>query len=259
MPYLVSLFLLIAFSSHAETTKCHPSVFDLEIQLKEVVDGDTIRLEDNSLVRLIGINSPEINHKKPELSKAFSHRAKEHLQQLLVNSDTVFIKFDKEFVDKYNRMLAHVFTQQGHNIQAQMLESGLASHWVIGKNDLFWQCYQQNELFARNNTLGIWSHIDWEPKPALKTKQWHDKSYEFSGNLSHHWLSKKGTHWLVLEDHLYLGIDLENQDKFKNRLKVNIKKNEKLIVRGRPYFHDKHWRIKLKHPWQLIRQHQIKK
>ena len=91
----------------------------------------------------------------------------------------------------------------------------------------------------------------------FQTKQWHNKSYEFIGRLSHHWQDKKGTHWLVLEDHLYLGIKLDKQEQFKDILKKRLKTNENIIVRGKPYFHDKHWRIKLSHPWQIIRQHQI--
>eukprot|EP00487_Bulimina_marginata_P010291 TRINITY_DN5179_c0_g1_i1.p1 TRINITY_DN5179_c0_g1~~TRINITY_DN5179_c0_g1_i1.p1 ORF type:complete len:111 (-),score=2.93 TRINITY_DN5179_c0_g1_i1:171-503(-) len=70
--------------------------------------------------------------------------------------------------------------------------------------------------------------------------------------------SKKGTHWLVLEDHLYLGIDMEQTKQFKDLLKQKLKTNEKIIVRGKPYYHDKHWRIKLRHPWQLIRRFQLK-
>ncbi len=59
-----------------------------------VVDGDTIKIKGASgemTVRLVGIDAPEVSHKKREPGQPFSQQATKHLAGLVLNK-TVDIK-----------------------------------------------------------------------------------------------------------------------------------------------------------------------
>ena len=59
-----------------------------------VVDGDTIRIKGASgemTVRLVGIDAPEVSHKKREPRQPYSQQATKHLAGLVLNK-TVDIK-----------------------------------------------------------------------------------------------------------------------------------------------------------------------
>lgn len=72
-----------------------------------VVDGDTLVLQNDERVRLIGVDTPETKHPTkpvepfgPEAS-AFTKRA--------VEGKVVQLKFDREKRDRYQRLLAYVY------------------------------------------------------------------------------------------------------------------------------------------------------
>lgn len=72
-----------------------------------VVDGDTLLLQNNERVRLIGVDTPETKHPTkpvepfgPEAS-SFTRRA--------VEGKVVRLKFDREKRDRYQRLLAYVY------------------------------------------------------------------------------------------------------------------------------------------------------
>lgn len=72
-----------------------------------VVDGDTLLLQNNERVRLIGVDTPETKHPTkpvepfgPEAS-SFTKRA--------VEGKVVQLKFDREKRDRYQRLLAYVY------------------------------------------------------------------------------------------------------------------------------------------------------
>ena len=76
-------------------------------QVIRVVDGDTLVLQNDERVRLIGVDTPETKHPTkpvepfgPEAS-SFTKRA--------VEGKTVQLKFDREKRDRYQRLLAYVY------------------------------------------------------------------------------------------------------------------------------------------------------
>jgi micrococcal nuclease len=76
------------------------------VKIIEVIDGDTIKTQDDRIIRLIGINSPE---KEQECYE----QAKKELKEFVLNK-TVKIKTDKKTGDKdrYGRILRYVFTDK---------------------------------------------------------------------------------------------------------------------------------------------------
>ena len=94
-----------------------------------VVDGDTIKIKGASgemTVRLVGIDAPEVSHKKREPGQPFNQQATKHLAGLVLNK-TVDIKEYGQ--DRCGRIL-HVVSLAGKNIKLEMLEEGFAEVYL---------------------------------------------------------------------------------------------------------------------------------
>jgi micrococcal nuclease len=137
------------------------------ILVTRAVDGDTLVLENNERVRLIGIDTPEM-HESNKLNRDAqrSGQAVEAIKQLgrqsygftkkLVEGKRVRLEFDVERYDKYKRILAYVYLEDGTFVNAKIVEEGYASLMTYPPNvkyvDLFLKLYQE----ARENKRGLW-------------------------------------------------------------------------------------------------------
>lgn len=79
-------------------------------QVLRIIDGDTVEIEyegDRTSVHLIGVNAPETVHpsKPPE---RFGSEATAFIQSLLLHK-FVYLDFDTDKKDKYDRLLAYVY------------------------------------------------------------------------------------------------------------------------------------------------------
>ena len=75
------------------------------VAVRQVVDGDTLRLTDGRSVRMIGINAPEMG-RKGRASEPYAEAAKRRLQALVKASDgRVGLVPGVESKDKYGRCL----------------------------------------------------------------------------------------------------------------------------------------------------------
>lgn len=120
-------------------------------------DGDTVHLQDGRKVRLIGINAPELARDKvPE--QAFAREARASLDAAIASSaNRVGLVYGADRHDRYKRTLAHLFTTDGENVQAQLLQQGLASAIAHPPNLAYTECYRRQEQAARCAGAGIWS------------------------------------------------------------------------------------------------------
>ena len=108
------LFLLFVGSSYVGSLK----VF-------RVTDGDTITVTDGraeKTIRLVGIDAPELSHKKRKPSQPYAQAATKFLAGLVLNK-TVEIKEYGQ--DRYGRTLAVVFLG-GKNVNLEMVKAGYA-------------------------------------------------------------------------------------------------------------------------------------
>ena len=84
-----------------------------ECDFERVVDGDTIIVHDedgNRLrVRLTGINAPESVHPDEEMNTEEGREASSYLKDLLKDTNTVYLEYDIEQFDQYERTLAYVW------------------------------------------------------------------------------------------------------------------------------------------------------
>lgn len=103
-----------------------------ECTLLRVVDGDTIEVQrdsENIIVRLIGIDAPESVNPNPELNTAEGEAASSYVQELLEDIDVVYLEYDFQIRDSYDRTLAYVWyydDQELRMLNLQLVEDDIA-------------------------------------------------------------------------------------------------------------------------------------
>lgn len=121
-----------------------------------VIDGDTVIVSVSNkreVVRLIGVDTPESRDNtklrrdasrtgadKAVLIKAGKQAAKT-LKERLRTGDHVFLEYDIQKRDKYNRLLAYLWTSDKDMVNVWVLEQGIANLYTVPPNvkylDLF--------------------------------------------------------------------------------------------------------------------------
>lgn len=123
--------------------------FPNTVKVERVIDGDTIVLTSGTVLRYVGITSPE-NH------EAFDLEATEFNKQL-VESKTVQLEYDSYKADKFGRILAYVIINH-KNVSIELVKQGLAQAVIYQKRKPF--IYQDQILkaqeYAKKKKLGIW-------------------------------------------------------------------------------------------------------
>ena len=131
-------------------------------KVQKVYDGDTILLSDGRKIRLLGINTPEIEHSK-QAEQAGGVAAREWLTQQLLGTK-IRLEFDQEKRDKYKRHLAHVFNKQGVHINRELVRLGFASTNIFPPNIKYVAELLMAEQTAEAKHLGIWQYPEYTPK-----------------------------------------------------------------------------------------------
>ena len=121
---------------------------------RHVIDGDTLDLADGRRVRLIGINAPEIG-RRGSVSEPYAQAARKELLRLAEGAKLRLLVGDQA-TDKYGRTLAHLFDEQGANIEARLLRQGLGFTVAVAPNLRLLDCHLRNEQLARNQRAGVW-------------------------------------------------------------------------------------------------------
>lgn len=114
-----------------------------------VVDGDTIHVRDTAgdrkKIRLWGIDAPEIRQKNGALSGRFLAAR--------IGGEPIHIQIVD--TDRYGRLVANVYDQDGVYLNEQMVQLGLA--WVypqyVNKTVAHWFDLQEA---ARRQGIGLW-------------------------------------------------------------------------------------------------------
>lgn len=153
---LVGAFFVSLFCVELAQAFC-PLREDLpRFAVRQVVDGDTLRLVDGRSIRLIGINTPELG-RKGRSDEPYAVQAKRRLQALVDASDgRVGLLPGEQRKDRYGRTLAHLYDAQGRNIEAQLLGEGLGFMVAVAPNVELVRCQAAAEREARDRRLGLW-------------------------------------------------------------------------------------------------------
>lgn len=124
-----------------------------------VTDGDTIKVETGrgrESVRLIGIDTPEVDHSGPD-DDCFGEEAKAYLTAML-NGDRVWLTFDAECEDHFGRTLAYVHrgTEEYPFVQRMLLQGGWASAYAVQPNVSFRSMFESDQSGAMASSAGMW-------------------------------------------------------------------------------------------------------
>ncbi len=127
-----------------------------EVTVRQVVDGDTLRLVDGRSVRLIGVNAPELG-KSGGTAQPYAEAARRRLQALVEASDErLTLVPGVEEADRFGRTLAHLYDRRGQNLEAQLIAEGLGYAVAIAPNTRLADCQAAAEGAARKARLGVW-------------------------------------------------------------------------------------------------------
>ena len=161
-------FLGMKFSSKTENKINNPSTPGVEVvqtsasgvnpieslvKVTRVVDGDTIEIEGGKRVRLIGMDTPEIN--KTGETGCFGREAADYAIKLLTGQ---MIKMEKDIseVDRYNRLLRYVYVGDTM-INDKLVRDGYARVYTYPPDVKYKDKFLESEKYARENNLGLWS------------------------------------------------------------------------------------------------------
>jgi len=163
MMLLRATLVLFALFAGLEDTQVR-TVEDLRAKLEigatarvtDVVDGDTVILDNGQQVRLVGIQAPKLPLGREGFEKwPLADEAKEALERLVLER-SVTLAYGGQRVDRYNRQLAHLFTEDGTWVQAAMLDQGLSRVYSFPDNRALVADMLFHERRARGDGNGIW-------------------------------------------------------------------------------------------------------
>ena len=170
---LKKALILSAFFVYTNSFACQSGTTTETVIVKFVYDGDTVLLRDGRKIRIIGINTPEVQHHK-QIAEAFSGEATEALRELLYKDhNQIQLQIGRVAYDRYSRQLAHVFLEDGTNVSEWMLKHGFATTLFIPPNLKYLDCYNKAERYAQSRQLNIWKL----PKFNLQVADLVDKKY----------------------------------------------------------------------------------
>lgn len=123
----------------------------------DVIDGDTLVVAfadgRRATVRVLGVDTPETKHPTVGV-ECFGPEAYSFTRAWLFGA-AVTLEFDREILDKYGRLLAHVW-HRGRSLGDVLLDRGLAEWFVLPPNGRHARRQLLTELDARANGRGLW-------------------------------------------------------------------------------------------------------
>ncbi|MBH3429487.1 thermonuclease family protein [Pseudomonas alkylphenolica] len=179
------------------------------VGVRQVVDGDTLRLNDGRSVRLIGINAPEIG-RKGRTSEPFAEAARQRLQAFVkASGGEVGLVPGVESRDKYGRTLAHIYGRAGDNFEAQLLSEGLGFRVAVAPNVALTDCQGQAERTARQQRLGVW-----RTPPVVAADKVQQSGFALIGGKVVGIERNRGGTWIEIDNSLVLQVPARLQRNF---------------------------------------------
>lgn len=155
--------LLLAAMSFVPPAGAAPC--DLEagetLQVVDVIDGDTILLDDGREVRLTGIQAPKLPLGREGFEAwPLADEARDVLVEL-AGKKAVTLRYGGVRIDRHDRILAQLFVTNGGEtywLQQEMLRRGLARVYTFSDNRACDEELLSAERAARAEGRGIWSN-----------------------------------------------------------------------------------------------------
>lgn len=174
---LAFLIVTTLFSGCAKWKNPEPAELE-PVKYVYAKDGDTIGVTNMSgeslTVRLIGIDAPEsvapesYTEKTGKENNEYGEKAAEHLTLMLKDCDLIYLEYDQEMMDSYDRVLAYVHLTDSPDItntaNYRMLDDGYAITMEIAPNVKYCKEFLEAEKGAMNAGRGLWGLGAFEAK-----------------------------------------------------------------------------------------------
>ncbi len=125
-----------------------------------VVDGDTIVVDVNGAeekVRLIGINTPETVDPRRTV-ECYGVEASAYMKSM-ANNQYIQLEYDssQDKRDKYHRLLAYAYLQDGQMLNKKMIADGYAYEYTYNKPYKYQKEFKAAQSVASYSNRGLWS------------------------------------------------------------------------------------------------------
>lgn len=148
--FFLSFLSILSYSQEAQWRQCI-----------EVVDGDTIRLDQNETLRLIGIDAPETQD--PRKTVQYFGKESSDFVKRLVEGKRVRLEYDQTRTDKYGRTLAYVYLEDGTFLNSEIIKQGYGLAYIKYPFK-YLEEFLLIEREARTTAVGLWA----SPEPIKK-------------------------------------------------------------------------------------------
>lgn len=129
----------------------HPSSSLREVV--RVVDGDTLVLDGNEKIRLIGVDTPETVH--PHKPVEYFGKEASAFTHTLCEGKKVRLEYDVAAQDKYGRSLAYVYLEDGTFVNAELIQQGYGFAYTRFPFR-YLEAFRGYERQARESRRGMW-------------------------------------------------------------------------------------------------------
>lgn len=192
----VFLCLLFSYGAFAECGK--PT--GASVLVARVSDGDTLKLQDGRSVRVLGINAPEITHGK-KAGEPLGRESRAAAQVFIdATQGRVRLGVERQNLDRYGRLLAHVYDKNGRSLAVVQLRAGMALQIAVPPNTAQKQCLLQSEQEARGKRRGLWRNSYWQPLPTKAMRGTETGFRQLRGRITN--VSINSAVWLEFEGKL---------------------------------------------------------
>lgn len=232
------------------------------VQVRQALDGDSLMLTDGRQVRLIGVNTPEINpssdKRKPATPQPLAREA-QRFSAARVDGQAVTLHFETERVDRYQRLLAHVTLADGTRLEEALLREGLGWMVAIPPNVNELVRLQAAEAEARAARRGVWEKIEYRPVAAerLTTK---DGGFLILTGTVRAFRQSSRNFYFELTPQVSLSVAREEWKRYFAApagpyATPQTLVGRKIVARGWASAYDGKLRLRLTHPAMLLTQH----
>lgn len=164
--------------SYAQDSNVYPS------PVKQVIDGETLELENGEQIKLIGIDCPEADTEEGKT-------ALECVDMYIKQGQSIRLEFDAQQKDDHGRLLAYVYVLYSMNdgnwlppqsvhpgvwslaednvwamfLNAYIVQQGFALSLAVPPNVKYADLFQKLSQAAREQKRGLWKEIKTAPTP----------------------------------------------------------------------------------------------
>jgi micrococcal nuclease len=132
------------------------SADDRVVVVGDIGDGDSFRLEDGERIRMIGIDTPEVDE-----GECFATEARDALRELLPRGTAIRLRFDEERTDRFGRTLAYVHRDADDLfVNLELVRLGYAEPLVVPPNVAHADEIAASSSDALAERLGRWGACD---------------------------------------------------------------------------------------------------